>query len=107
MSFLGVRVYVCYSVDPSHCCVQVIWKRLYKCSSGGNGDTLYQLRNLIQWRNVVNDPSKNMNAEVILIIDSTISYLVILLRTHHELFHPLLPQQKLFLLSRLTIFMQR
>ena len=41
--------------------------------------------------------------EVILIIDSTISYLVILLRTHHELFHPLLPQQKLFLLlSRLA-----
>ena len=62
MSFLGVSVYVCYSVDRSHCCVQVIWKRLYKCSSGGDGGTLYQLRNLIQRRNVVNDPSRNMNA---------------------------------------------
>ena len=40
---------------------QVIWKRLYKCSSGNEGGTLYQLRNLINRRNVVQDPSKNMN----------------------------------------------
>ena len=43
-------------------CVQVIRKRLYNCSSGADGGTLYQLRNLILRRNVVNDPNRNMNA---------------------------------------------
>ena len=41
---------------------QVIWKWLYTCSSGNEGGTLYQLRNLINRRNVVQDPSKSMNA---------------------------------------------
>jgi len=35
---------------------------LYKCSSSADKGTLYQLRNLIQRRNVVSDPIRNMNA---------------------------------------------
>lgn len=38
--------------------MQVIWKRLYNISSKGDQGTLYQLRNLINRRNVVRDPSK-------------------------------------------------
>ena len=40
--------------------LQVIWKRLYKLSSSNAHGTLYQLRNVINRRNVVRDPSKNV-----------------------------------------------
>ena len=41
---------------------QVIWTRLYKTDSSQDGGTMYQLRNLINRRNVVTDPKKDMNA---------------------------------------------
>lgn len=40
----------------------MIYKRLYKVSSGKEGGTLYQLRNLINRRNVVANPKKDFNA---------------------------------------------
>ena len=40
----------------------MIWKRLYKGSSNIDGGTLYQLRNIINRRDVVKNPGKNMNA---------------------------------------------
>lgn len=40
----------------------MIWRRLYKGSSNIDGGTLYQLRNIINRRDVVKQPSKNMNA---------------------------------------------
>jgi hypothetical protein len=40
--------------------VQVIWKRLYKCSSGMDAGTRFQLQKLINRRNVVKDPSKSV-----------------------------------------------
>lgn len=41
-----------------------MWKRLYECSilPGADHGTLQQLRNLINRRNVVSEPSKNVNA---------------------------------------------
>ena len=42
--------------------LQVIWKQLYECSSSRDLVTLYQMRNLINRRNVVNDPTKNVAA---------------------------------------------
>ena len=39
-----------------------MWARLYKTNSSQDGGTLYQLRNLINRRNVVGDPKKDMNA---------------------------------------------
>ena len=41
---------------------QVVWTRLYKTDSSQDGGTMYQLRNLINRRNVVTDPKKDMNA---------------------------------------------
>ena len=41
---------------------QAIWKRLYKCSSSTDQGTLYQLRNLIDRRNVVTKPIKAVDA---------------------------------------------
>ena len=41
---------------------QVIWTRLYKTDSSQDGGTIYQLRNLINRRNVVTDPKMDMNA---------------------------------------------
>lgn len=41
---------------------QVVWSRLYKTDSSQDGGTLYQLRNLINRRNVVTDPKKDMNS---------------------------------------------
>ena len=38
---------------------QVAWKRLFSASSKMDGATLYQLRNLINRRNVVKDVTKN------------------------------------------------
>ena len=40
----------------------MIWTRLYKTDSSQDGGTLYQLRNLINRKNVVSDPKKDMNA---------------------------------------------
>lgn len=37
---------------------QVAWKRLFRASSKMDGGTLYQLRNLINRRNVVSDVTK-------------------------------------------------
>ena len=42
--------------------MQAFWKRLFSFCSSSEGGTLYQLRNAINRRNVVNDPKKNMNA---------------------------------------------
>ena len=42
--------------------LQVIWKRLYKFSSSKDVGTLYQLRNLINRRNVVSDPTRDVTA---------------------------------------------
>ena len=39
--------------------MQVIWRRLYSGSSAMDGGTMYQLRNLVNRRNVVNDPKAN------------------------------------------------
>ncbi len=36
---------------------------MYKCSSGSDGGTLYQLRNLLNRRNVTKDPSSNVTAD--------------------------------------------
>ena len=41
---------------------QVFWKRLYSSSSMVDGGTLYQLRNLIQHRNVANHPKNSFTA---------------------------------------------
>lgn len=41
---------------------QAIWKCLYKCSSGCDRGTLYQLRNLINRRNVVSKPMNAVDA---------------------------------------------
>lgn len=43
-------------------CVQVIWKRLYDCSSAKDVGTLYHLRCLINRRNVVKKPDKSVTA---------------------------------------------
>ena len=40
---------------PSSC---LLWKQLYHCSSAMNGGTLFQLRNLINRRNVVHNLDK-------------------------------------------------
>jgi hypothetical protein len=42
--------------------IQVIWKRLYKATSESDHGTLYQLRNLLQRRNVGKKPKKGFNA---------------------------------------------
>ena len=42
--------------------MQVIWKRLYNCSSKKDAGTLFQMRNLINKRNVVTDPSKRVKS---------------------------------------------
>lgn len=49
-------------VAPCYIVCQVIWTRLYKCSSGMDDGSLYQLRNLINRRNVVKDPTNNVAA---------------------------------------------
>ena len=41
---------------------QVCWSILYRCSSSQEGGTLFQLRNLINRRNVVKDVRNDMNA---------------------------------------------
>eukprot|EP00731_Ephydatia_muelleri_P006750 Em0003g998a len=45
-----------------HDVVMVVWKRLYNTSSGVDKGTLFQLRNLINRRNVVSDVSKDTAA---------------------------------------------
>eukprot|EP00731_Ephydatia_muelleri_P034358 Em0056g17a len=44
------------------CYMKVIWGRLYKSSSAMEGGTLFQLRNIINRRNVVSDVTKNLTA---------------------------------------------
>ena len=41
---------------------QVIWKRLYSSCSGMDTGTLFQLRNVINRRNVITDVSKDLTA---------------------------------------------
>ena len=41
---------------------QVIWKRLYKSTSASDVGTIFQLRNLINRKNIGNKPSKDVNA---------------------------------------------
>ena len=58
--------YVTHSnIDEATCLyitLQVIWKRLYKSTSARDCGTLYNLRNLLNRRNVVNDPMKAVDA---------------------------------------------
>ena len=42
--------------------LQVIWKRLYKSTSARDCGMLYNLRNLLNRRNVVSDPTKAVDA---------------------------------------------
>jgi L1 cell adhesion molecule like protein len=42
--------------------MQLMWSTLYKANSSGDQGTLYQLRTIIQRRNVVNDPKNNFHA---------------------------------------------
>lgn len=42
--------------------LQVVWSRLYKCTSSQDPGTLFQLRNLINRRNVIKDVRNDMNA---------------------------------------------
>ena len=42
--------------------LKVIWKRLYRPTTGSDHGTLYQLRNLVQRRNVGKQPKKDFNA---------------------------------------------
>ena len=53
---------------------QVIWKRLYKPSSSRDFGTMNHLRNIINRRNVVKDPSKNVN--------SSEDFLMLMLKSH-------------------------
>ena len=56
-------------------CVQVIWNRLYNTSSGMDAGTLFQIRNLINRRNVVKDPTNNVAASedfILLVIEAHI-----------------------------------
>lgn len=41
---------------------KVYWSAMYSCSSSQEGGTLYQLRNLIDRRNVIKDVRNDMNA---------------------------------------------
>ena len=43
---------------------KVIWKRLYSVTSGADGGTLFQLRSLINRRNVRKGPSDDVNSSV-------------------------------------------
>lgn len=54
--------------------IQVIWKRLYSPSSMRDGGTFYQLRNLINRRNVVKKPSNSITAceEFLLVVEAHI-----------------------------------
>ena len=45
-----------------YCNFQVIWKRLYDTQSCVDFGTMYQLRNLINRRNVLTKPEKDVNA---------------------------------------------
>ena len=59
VSFLGVWTNNVYINNLFHV-FQVIWKQLYKCYSGMDSGTLYQLQKLINWWNAVKDPSNNV-----------------------------------------------
>ena len=54
--------------------MQVIWKRLYKTDSSMDASTLYQLRNLINRRNVISSPENDVN--------SCEEFLTIILKAH-------------------------
>lgn len=62
---LGVSMHVHVQYCVKYCIkcnasTQVIWKRLYKGTSGSDGGTMCQLKKLINRRNVVKDPSKSV-----------------------------------------------
>ena len=56
--------------------LQIIWKPLYSTMSGIDGSTMYQLRNLINRRNVVKDPSNNFAASEDFILLLTEAHIV-------------------------------
>ena len=58
---IDIIIIIMYTIDYIYF-VQVIWKQLYSCSSSSDHGTLYQLRNLINRRNVVVDPKRDVNA---------------------------------------------
>ncbi len=52
-----------------------MWKQYYNTSSGRDGGTLYQLRNLINRRNVIKKPMDNLDAcedFIVLVIEAHI-----------------------------------
>ena len=61
--------------------LQIIWKRLYSTMSGIDGSTVYQLRNLINWRNAVKDPSNNFAASEDFILLLTEAHIVAVVMT--------------------------
>lgn len=56
--------------------IQAIWKRLFKTKSGMERGTLYQLRNLINRRNVSSKPKSNVNASEDFLEIVVIAYVV-------------------------------
>ena len=69
LCLLQVRNHSCIEIDTifyvflcHFSFVKVIWRRLYNTSSLMDGGTLYQLRNLVNRRNVVSEPKNNTSA---------------------------------------------
>lgn len=62
--YIGYMGYTAASYIEYCTCIhlQVFWKRFFSYSSRMDGGTLYQLRNLINRRNVVQDPTSNVTA---------------------------------------------
>ena len=44
------------------CNIQVIWKRLYKTTSASDSGTIFQLRNIINRKNISKKPKKDVNS---------------------------------------------
>lgn len=61
-SIKGALQIINISILPEHYVMQVLWIRLYSTSSSMDRGTLYQLRNLIDRRNVTTTPKNNVNA---------------------------------------------
>ena len=60
--FVYVCVFICMQSINQKKKNQVVWSHLYKTSSSLDVGTLYQLRTLINRRNVTSDVRKDMNA---------------------------------------------
>ncbi len=56
--------------------MQVIWKRLYSTASGIDGGTFFQLRNLVNRRNIRKDPHADVNASEDFFVSVTESHIL-------------------------------